>query len=195
MMRRPGIGLGGEPVIRVGVVVTFLRMEWAPSDDAPALPAGAEVRFARDCSVEHYRYLYNTVGADYLWWLRRAMPDRQLAALLRDSRVGIYVLHVDGEPAGFYELDSTPWPAVNLSYFGLMPDAIGKHLGYAFLRHAVDGVWRSGARAMTVNTCNADHPRALPSYQRAGFRIVRRVAEEWHVPTRLGLVIPEALKL
>jgi hypothetical protein len=145
--------------------------------------------------VEQYRFLYNTVGAPYLWWLRRAMADRQLAALLDDSRVGIYVLHVDDKPAGFYELDSTPWPAVNLSYFGLMPDAIGKHMGFPFLRHAVDAVWRSGARAMTVNTCNADHPRALPSYQRAGFRVVRRMAEEWNVPTRLGLVIPEALRI
>ena len=195
-MRMPAVmNFGAEDAVRVGVVVTFLRMDWAPSNDAPPLPAGAEVRFARNCPVETYRFLYNTVGADYLWWLRRAMPDRQLAALLRDTRIGIYVLHVDGKPAGFYELDSTPWPAVNLSYFGLMPDAIGHHLGYAFLRHAVDAVWRSGARAMTVNTCNADHPRALPCYLRAGFRVVRRVPEEWNVPTRLGLTIPDALRL
>ena len=189
------MSLGVEPVVRVGVVVTFLRMDWAPSDEAPALPAGSEVRFARDCPVELYRFLYNTVGAPYVWWLRRAMPDRHLAALLRDTRVGVYVLYVDGQPAGFYELDSTPWPAVNLSYFGLMPDAIGHHMGYALLRHAVDAVWRSGARAMTVNTCTADHPRALPCYLRAGFRVVRRVPEEWNVPTRLGLVIPEALRI
>ena len=184
------MSLGVEPVVRVGVVVTFLRMDWAPSGDAPALPAGAEVRYARDCSVEQYRFLYNTVGAQYVWWLRRAMPDRQLAALLRDTRVGIYVLHVDGEAAGFYELDSNGWPAVNLGYFGLMPQAVGRGFGYAFLRHAVDTAWKSGARALTVNTCTADHPRALPCYLRAGFRVTRRVAEEWNVPTRLGLVIP-----
>ena len=76
------------------------------------------------------------------------MADRQLAALLRDTRVGIYVLHVDGKPAGFYELDSTPWPAVNLSHFGLMPDAIGQHLeSYAFLRHAIDASLGAAASA------------------------------------------------
>ena len=184
-----------EQVVRVGVTVTFLRMNALPPDPAPPLPAGAEVRYARNCSVEHYRFLYNAVGDRYVWWLRRAMSDRQLASLLRDPAVGIYVLYVDGKAAGFYELDSSTWPAVNLSYFGLMPDAVGTRLGLPFLRHAVDAVWRSGARAMTVNTCTADHPRALPCYLRAGFRVTRHVREEWNVPTRLGLVIPEGLKI
>jgi GNAT superfamily N-acetyltransferase len=184
-----------EQVVRVGVVVTFLRMDRAPADPVPALPAGTAVRFLRDCSVEQYRFLYNTVGAPYVWWLRRAMPDRQLAALLRDPRITIQELHADGRSAGFYELDATAWPVVNLSYFGLMPHAVGHRMGYAFLRHAIDAVWSSGARVLTVNTCTADHPRALPSYLRAGFRVVREVPEEWHVPTRLGLVIPEALRI
>ena len=71
-----------------------------------------------------------------------------------------------------------------------MPHAVGRGMGLAFLRHAVDEVWRRGARAMTVNTCTADHPRALPTYLRAGFRPVREVRENWNVPKRLGLVIP-----
>jgi hypothetical protein len=48
---------------------------------------------------------------------------------------------------------------------------------------------------MTVNTCTADHPRAMPGYIRAGFVPVRQVREEWNVPTRLGLDIPDALRI
>jgi hypothetical protein len=48
---------------------------------------------------------------------------------------------------------------------------------------------------VTVNTCTADHPRALPNYLRVGFRKLRDIPEDWHVPLRLGLVIPEHLKL
>jgi GNAT superfamily N-acetyltransferase len=84
---------------------------------------------------------------------------------------------------------------VNLSYFGLMPNAIGSGTGYAFLRAAVDEVWRHGAGGMTVNTCTADHPRALPNYLRAGFRIVREVQEAWAVPNSLNMRIPISLKL
>jgi GNAT superfamily N-acetyltransferase len=184
-----------EPTVRVGVTVTFLRMDHPPRDEARPLPANAEVRRDRWCTVEQYRSLYNKVGQQYVWWLRRMVPDHALAAMLRDARVSIHVLHIDDEPAGFYELDRTPWPAVNLSYFGLMPHAIGQGLGFAFLRHAIDTSWGMGPRAITVNTCTADHPRALPTYVRAGFRPIRQVNEEWNVPLRLGLEIPDALRL
>ena len=71
---------------------------------------------------------------------------------------------------------------------------MGTGVGYAFLRQAVDAVWRQGAGGMTVNTCTADHPRALPNYLRAGFRPLRQVRETWDVPLRLGMPIPERLR-
>jgi GNAT superfamily N-acetyltransferase len=183
-----------EPVARVGVTVTFLRMDRPPADAAPGLPPGQQAVRVGAPSVGFYRYLYNTVGADYVWWLRRTMSDDDLAAMLRDPLVSLHVLYAEGEPAGFFELDARSWTDVNLSYFGLMPHAVGTGVGYSFLRQAVDMVWRSGARGMTVNTCTADHPRALPTYLRAGFRTLRQVRELWNVPLRLGMQIPERLR-
>lgn len=184
-----------ERVTRVGVVVTFLRMDERPAPPSPGLPEGATVSLLRPCSVAQYRALYNTVGEDYVWWLRRTMPDGQLDTLLRDPRVEIHVLRHAGHTAGFYELDATNWPAMNLSYFGLMPGVVGQGLGIPFLRHAVDACWSRNPAAVTVNTCTADHPRALPNYIRCGFKPVREVRETWNVPVRLGLNIPEALKI
>jgi GNAT superfamily N-acetyltransferase len=183
-----------EPVVRVGVTVTFLRMDHPPAEAAPTLPTNCQVVRLEAPTVAFYRYLYNTVGADYVWWLRRTMPDDELAPLLRDPLLSIHVLYSGGEPAGFFELDARSWPDINLGYFGLMPHAVGTGVGYAFLRQAVDTVWRQGARGMTVNTCTADHPRALPTYLRAGFRTVRQVRELWNVPLRLGLRIPDTLR-
>lgn len=182
-----------EPVARVTVTVTFLRMDRPPAAPAPSLPTGYQVVRLAAPTVAFYRFLYNTVGADYVWWLRRAMPDEEIAALLRDPLVSIHVLYAGGEPAGFFELDARGWGDVNLSYFGLMPHAIGTGIGFAFLCHAVDAAWRTGPRGMTVNTCTADHPRALPTYLRTGFRTVRQVQEMWKVPLRLGMRIPRHL--
>lgn len=183
-----------EAVVRVAVLVTFLRMDRPPADPAPALPADMTVQRVEVPTVAFYRYLYNTVGADYVWWLRRTMPNTELAHLLRDRGVSIHVLYQGGEPAGFYELDRRMWPDTNLSYFGLMPHAVGTGVGYAFLRHAIDAAWAETPRGVTVNTCTADHPRALPTYLRASFQPVRQVKEVWNVPTRLGLRIPDHLK-
>ena len=176
------------------MVSTFSSMPIMADNQSPVLPDGCDVRVISGCSVEMYRFLYDTVGADYVWWLRRTMPDAQLAGLLRDPRVSIHVLYRDGVVAGFYELDRSTRPVTNLNYFGLMPDAVGANLGQAFLRHAIDTAWREGPRALTVNTCTADHRRAMPNYLRAGFRVVRHAHEEWQVPRRLGLVIPERLQ-
>jgi GNAT superfamily N-acetyltransferase len=184
-----------EPSVRVGVTVTFMRMDHPPADPAPPLPHDAVVARLFPCSVAEYRFLYDTVGAPYVWWLRRTLPDRQLATLLNDPSVAIHVLRQGGVISGFYELDRSNWPAINLSYFGLMPHAVGHGFGYAFLRHAVAVAWDYRPKCMTVNTCTADHPRAMPGYLRAGFRPVREVREEWEVPTRLGLTIPERLRI
>ena len=180
---------------RVEVTVTFLRMEQPPIVCGPSLDRSFQIVCVQAPSVPFYRYLYNTVGADYLWWLRRAVSDTQLAALLRDEAVSVYTLYGNGEPAGFFELDTHHWPDINLSYFGLMPWAIGYGTGYAFLCAAIDECHRRGATGITVNTCTADHSRALPNYQRAGFVMVRRVKEIWAIPNCLNMRIPSDLKL
>jgi GNAT superfamily N-acetyltransferase len=109
--------------------------------------------------------------------------------------VTIFVLYAKGEPAGFFELDARTWTDINLSYFGLMPHAVGTGIGHAFLRRAVDEVWQAGAKGMTVNTCTADHPRALPTYLRAGFHVIRRAKELWNIPDSLNMPIPPALRV
>ncbi len=180
---------------RIAVDVTFLRLEPGTTVQAPPLPPGdALVRVARP-SVGFYRYLYDTVGRAHCWWLRRTVPDGEIAVLLADPATAIYALYRDGEPAGFFELDGRSGRDVNLSYFGLMPHAIGTGAGPGLLAAAV-ALARAASQngSVRVNTCTADHPRALPTYLRAGFRPLRTVREIWDIPDRLGLPIPDRLR-
>ncbi len=182
-------------VQRVGVDVTFLRMDRPVLGMVPGLPGDAAVVRVPRCSPAFYRYLYDTVGQDYCWWLRRTLSEAELRAVLDAPGTEIHVLMVKGEPAGFYELDRNNAPLVNLAYFGLLPWALGRGLGYALLHHAIFTAWQGHCAALTVNTCSADHPRALPNYIKAGFRKLRTVSEEWPVPVSLGLRIPPQLLL
>ena len=187
-----------ETYSRIAVDVTFLRMGRRPTDPVPELPSGAAVVPVPAPTVGFYRYLYGTVGHDYCWWLRRAASDRELAALLADARVSLHVLYHQGEPGGFFELDARHGGEVNISYFGLMPHLVGYGIGAPCLRRAIDEAWlRVPARpglGIRVNTCTADHPRALGSYLRAGFKPIRTVREIWNIPDRLGLPIPAHLR-
>jgi GNAT superfamily N-acetyltransferase len=184
-----------DAVTPVAVDVTFLRMDRRPVEPAPPLPADVRLERLAHCTVPFYRYLYDTVGYRYVWWLRRTVPDAHLAELLADPAVSIHVMSRGGEPAGFYELDRRHGAMVNLSYFGLLPHAVGHGLGRAFLRAAVDDAWQDAQRGVTVNTCTADHPRALPNYLAAGFVRLRTEREVWNVPNRLGLPIPAQLRM
>ena len=183
-----------EEIISVAVEVTFLRMAGPPTDPPRPLPEGSGVLRVPRPTVAFYRYLYDTIGQDYCWWLRRTVPDDRIARILADPAVSIHVLYRDAEPAGFYELEKREDGSTNLGYFGLMPHVVGQGLGRAFLRDAVDTAWTGGCNVVTVNTCNADHPRALPNYLAAGFAVSRRVREEWPIPASLGLAPPRWLQ-
>ena len=157
------------------------------------MPADVSLVRVDRCTVPFYRYLYDTVGGPYVWWLRRTLPDQTISSILWDTEVSVHVLYQGGEPAGFFEIDRRGRPTANISYFGLLPHAVGRGLGGAFVAAAVQAAWDGPVRAVTVNTCTADHLRALPGYHRAGFKTVRRVDEIWEVPARLGMSIPRHL--
>ncbi len=195
--QEPGFWASRPPLqtTRIGVMVTFLRQEQPQAATPIDLPPHTAIVRVHKPTVGFYRYLYDTVGAPYVWWLRRTMPRPQLAALITAPGVSLHVMYQGHEPAGFFELDARAVHTVNLSYFGLLPHAIGGGLGTLLLRSAMATAWAHKPRALTVNTCTADHPRALPNYLRAGFVPVRTAREIWDVPDHLGLPIPEHLKV
>ncbi len=155
---------------RVPMTVTFLEMLQRPHVQSPPQPKGkiALLR-AENPPVHFYRYLYDAIGSAYLWVDRKKKSDEELAAILKDPQLELYVLYAGGCPAGMAELDFNDSKAAQLSYFGLMPEFVGRRLGFFFLYQAVLIAWSRPISKLLVNTCTLDHPRALPLYQRVGF--------------------------
>jgi GNAT superfamily N-acetyltransferase len=155
---------------RVPMTVTFLEMNTRPSAPPPPQPRGKVAILRSEKPTAHfYRYLYDTIGSEYLWVDRKKLPQAALIQLIQDPLNILYVLYTEGTPAGMAELDLRKTGQINISYFGLMPEAIGRGLGYFFLYHVCANAWAFPIRRLTVNTCTLDHPRALPLYQRVGF--------------------------
>jgi GNAT superfamily N-acetyltransferase len=134
---------------------------------------GLAVIHAQKPTVAYYRFLYNTVGRDYHWYSRGNRPDAELAGIVQDPLNEVHVLHVDGVPAGFAELDRRIEGEIELVQFGLMPEFIGQGLGKYFLQWIIDKAWSHQPRRFWLHTCTLDHPSALPNYLKAGFTIYK----------------------
>ena len=160
---------------RVPMTVTFFEMTARPSALPPPSPKGRHAILKAEMPSAHfYRYLYDTIGKDYLWVDRKKLPAAALTEIIHHPQNALYVLYVEGNPAGMAEIDFRKEGAANIGYFGLMPEFIGKHLGYFFLYHSCLNAWARPISRLTINTCTLDHPRALPLYQRIGFNAYAR---------------------
>ena len=161
----------------VDYVVTYLEMEACPTYDWPHLPLGSSAALlkAEKPPVWWFLTLYDAVGRDYAWediheWEHQALTD-----WLQADKMALYTLLEHGWPQGFFLLEDHGEGVIDLAYFGMVPEAIGKGLGGWLLKTAVLTAWdREGVSKLTVNTCTLDHPRALALYQKVGFKPVRR---------------------
>ncbi len=175
---------------RIACTVTFLEMTERPARPPAAPPDRLHVALlrARQPTVAFYRFLYDTVGAAWLWYERRALDDAALKAVIHDEGVEIYVLYVEGGPAGFAELDRRREPDIELTYFGLMPEFIGRGLSRYLLSAAIGIAWSYEPERVWLHTNTMDHPRALALYQRLGFKPYRQERKTIPDPRVTGLI-------
>jgi GNAT superfamily N-acetyltransferase len=168
--------------VRPAVKTTYVQM-FAPARRAvPPLPEGSAVVHAKKPTLTYYRFLYDAVGREWNWTSRKKLSDAALAAIIHDPRDEVYVLFIDGTPAGFVELDRRVEGEIEITQFGLMPEFIGRGLGKSFLQWAIDRAWGYGPKRLWLHTCTEDHPAALPNYLKAGFSAYREEMRESDAP-------------
>lgn len=151
-------------------VVTYLDMHAAPAGEpVPPPHDGLVVVRAERPTLAFYRFLYDGVGGDWTWTDRKVVDQAFLLAEIQDQGVHVNVLWDRGTPAGYAELDTREPGQVQLAYFGLMPEFIGRRYGRYLLDWAIRRAWSFGPERVWVHTCDLDHPNALPTYKKAGF--------------------------
>lgn len=126
------------------------------------------------CSVDLFRYLYKEVGSAYRWTDRLSWSDQAISDYLQTPGVSIWLMSWEDSPAGYFELVEHADGSVEIAYFGLLPDFVGRGWGKYLLTQAVESAWQLGARRVWLHTCTLDHPAALPNYLKRGFRPVRQ---------------------
>lgn len=157
---------------------TYLQMFDRPQRVASSLTReGLAIVHARKPTLAYYRFLLDSVGKKWNWEGREKLSDAELSVIIHDPRDEIHVLFVDGVPAGFVELDRRIEGEIEIVFFGLMPEFIGRGLGKFFLQWAIDKAWDYGPNRLWLHTDTEDHPAALPLYLRMGFAVYKEAVE------------------
>jgi GNAT superfamily N-acetyltransferase len=154
------------------VTTTHLEMT-DPSDLRPARTSSVAFDLVRAeiACPELNRFLYTAVGAAWWWYSRLPWDRSRWLAYLDRPDLQTWVAYVSGTPAGYFELERKSEGNVEIAYFGLLPDFIGRGLGAELLTAAIRRAWAMGAKRVWVHTCDLDHPRALANYRARGFRV------------------------
>jgi len=170
--------------------VTYLEMTAPPSglDAAGALAPDVSLEPLGAGDLDRYRALFTAVGEDWLWFGRRGLDDATLAAILGHPAVCARVAVRDGVDVGIVELDARVEGEIELSYFGLVPQAVGGGLGRRLMTFALGDAWARRPRRVWLHTCSFDHPDALAFYRRSGFRPYKFAIEVVPDPRLTGLL-------
>lgn len=158
----------------VDVVVSHLVMRTRdahrPSGPAPAgvtvqrEPPATRGAVAAEC--------YHRVGAPWHWTDRAHWDAAEWEAMLAAESGEVWVARAAGDLVGYAMLLRVDRD-VELRYFGLVPEWIGRGAGGWLLDRAIERAWAMAPHRVRLETCTLDGPAALPNYLRRGFELLR----------------------
>lgn len=121
------------------------------------------------------RFLYQYVGEPWGWVDKLSLSDEQWREYVETPNLRTWVAYYKGSIAGYFELSMSDKADVEIAYFGLAENFIGKGFGGYLLSQAIQQAWNmENVKRVWVHTCTLDHPSALKNYQARGFKIYKQ---------------------
>lgn len=155
------------------VTTTYLEMK-SPAELRPKRSGDPafKVRQVVPPDWQLNRRLYRTVGEAWGWTDKRTWAAERWQRYVNTGSLRTFLGEHNGDLAGYFELHHAR-SDVEIAYFGLLPQFIGRGLGGPLLTSAIELAWEWNAARVWVHTCSLDHPAALANYQARGFRIYK----------------------
>ena len=160
------------------LITTYLEMT-SRSGFVPAFSRASDIEIVKMemPDLGFYKFLYQSVGEEWAWRDRLQMSNAELRRILASANTQVHIMYVSGSLAGYVELYRHHDDSVEVAYFGLRRDYMGRGLGKHLLSYGVARAWEMDAKRVWLHTCNLDGPHALTNYQKRGFRIYKVVEE------------------
>lgn len=161
------------------LLVSYFEMTEAPSFEPLANPSASAAVEEESLSTTDYLGLYRAVGEPVQWDQRLRLQLSELESILNSEHTNQFVLRFSGQPVGLCEFDRTGFPDIELVNFGLIPFMQGRGLGSFLLDFSLRIMWQYQPNRIWLHTDTNDHPNAIPTYVRFGFREYMKRYEEF----------------
>ena len=121
------------------------------------------------------KFFYKHVGKKHRWVDRLSWPDEKWINYISNKNLETYVISVNDDLAGFFELLYNPeLKETEISYFGLLEEYIGKGIGGYALSVAIKKSFQKNINRVWLHTCTLDHPNALKNYIARGMTVFKK---------------------
>ena len=120
------------------------------------------------------KFFYKNVGKNHYWVDRLVWTEQQWIGYVSDKKVKTYVLKVNKDLAGYFELIlHSELNEVEIAYLGLLSEYQNKKLGSYILSAAIKYSFLNKPKRVWVHTCSLDHKNALNNYISRGMKIFK----------------------
>jgi GNAT superfamily N-acetyltransferase len=186
-------GFAVVPACLLATIETSLERTTPPNTDAFPLPPGHAFVQPDPIDLDDFKRLYRAVGDPWLWFGRLQKSDEAIRSILTAPTTTLrYMLDPSGFPIGLFEAELQGKETLEVTYFGLVPEATGKKLGPVLMEQGLAAAWTPQTKRTWLHTCTFDSPAALSFYQRQGFKPFRQRLELSPDPRLIG-VLPRDL--
>lgn len=187
-----GDGFAEVPAGWLATIETSLERFTPPLPRDYPLPNGFRLSEGDGSDVESFKAVFRAVGEPWLWAARLKRSDDEIGAILSaDTTTLRYLRNDQGEAIGLFEAQRQERHTLEVTYFGLVPGAVGRRLGSALMEHGLAEAWSPAIRRTWLHTCTFDSPIAMTFYRKLGFKPFRQRVELYGDP-RLNGVLPRS---
>lgn len=185
-------GFATLPKGTLGTVETSLERFNKPDASKWPLPDGFRLAQPEPFTLDAFKTLYHAIGDDWLWFGRLQKSDAEIEAIIYAPTTKLrYLYDAHDQPLGLLETQQQGDDTVEISYFGIVPQATGKGLGPVMMENGLAEAWTPTTKRAWLHTCTFDSPHALGFYQKMGFKPYKQ-RFEWAKDPRLTGLLPRA---
>jgi ribosomal protein S18 acetylase RimI-like enzyme len=157
------------------ILVTYMQAVAPPQTNAE-LPPSYSIEQARLSTVQ-YLEIYRRVGTQVNWDSRLKLSELELNDLLSSTDNFLLLLSEANSKLGFCEFTIRN-NDIELTHFGIVPEAQGRGLAFAFLSKSLEVLWQQKPKRVWLHTDEWDSPKAQELYSRMGFVIYEQRRED-----------------